>query len=67
MLTPKNAIYVFVATCCVAIAACQPKEGPAERAGKQIDQAAEKLGDQVDKATDKAKDSLKKAENELKK
>jgi hypothetical protein len=67
MLTPKNAIYVFITSCCLAIAACQPAEGPAERAGKNIDKAADKVGDQVDKAADKAKDSLKKADNDLKK
>ena len=57
MLTPRNAIFVFVAACSLAMAACQPADGPAERVGKDIDHAAKKLGDQVDKAADKAKDT----------
>jgi hypothetical protein len=67
MLTPKNAIYVFITSCCLAIAACQPAEGPAERAGRNIDKTASKVGDQVDKGADKAKDSARKAENDQKK
>ena len=58
MLNPRNAVYVFIATCSLAIAACQPAEGPAERAGKNIDNAAKKVGEQVDKTADKAKEAL---------
>jgi glutamine synthetase type III len=45
----------------LAVTACQPAEGPAERAGKQVDQAAERVGDQVDRAADKAKDKVDQA------
>ena len=58
MLTPRNSLYVFVAACALAMAACQPVDGPAERVGKDIDKAAKKLGDQVDKAADKAKEAV---------
>ena len=58
MLNPRNAVYVFIATCSLAIAACQPAEGPAERAGKNIDKTAKKVGEQVDKTADKAKEAL---------
>jgi len=58
MLKPSNAIFVFVAACSLAVAACQPAEGPAERAGKNIDKTAKKVGDQVDKAADKVKDAV---------
>jgi hypothetical protein len=58
MLTPRNAIYVFIVTFVLAMVACQPSEGPAERIGKDVDQAAKKVGDQVDKAADKAKDAV---------
>jgi hypothetical protein len=58
MLNPRNALYVFVATCALAVAACQPAEGPAERAGKSLDNAAKKVGNEVDKAADKAKDAI---------
>jgi|18_taG_2_1085343.scaffolds.fasta_scaffold34637_2 predicted small lipoprotein YifL len=36
----------------MALAGCQEKEGPAEKAGKKIDQAAAELGDRVEKATE---------------
>ncbi len=35
------------------------KEGPAERAGKDMDKAAEKAGQQVEKAGDKIQDAVK--------
>jgi predicted small secreted protein len=58
MFTPRNSIFIFVAACSLAMAACQPAEGPAERAGKNVDKAAKKVGDQVDKAADKVKDAV---------
>ncbi len=58
MLTPRNALCAFVATCSLAMVACQPAEGPAERAGKSIDDTAKKVGDQVDKTADKAKEAV---------
>jgi len=43
---------------------CQKKEGPAERAGKRIDQGVEQAGQQIEKAGEKiqaaAKDTDKK-------
>lgn len=33
----------------IALSGCQ-KEGPAERAGKEVDTAAEKVGQQIEKA-----------------
>ena len=58
MLNPRHAVFVFVAACALAMAACQPAEGPAERAGKNVDKTAKKIGDQVDKAAGKAKESI---------
>ena len=40
---------------------CQKKEGPAERAGKQIDKAVEKAGKQIEKAGDKIEDAVRDA------
>lgn len=34
------------------------KEGPAERAGRGIDEGAEKAGQQIEKAGDKIKDTI---------
>ncbi len=58
MITPRNALYVFVAAFSVAVVACQPSDGSAERIGKDIDKAAKKIGNQVDKAADKTKESI---------
>lgn len=42
-----------------ALAGCQKQEGPAERAGKEIDKAAERVGDQVEKAGESIQDAAK--------
>jgi len=42
------------------------KEGPAERAGKQVDQAVDKAGQQVDKAVDKVGQQIEKAGEKVK-
>lgn len=61
MLTPRNAAFVFVAACSLAVAACQPADTPAERVGRDIDHAAKRLADQVDKGADKTKEAAKDA------
>lgn len=61
MFPLRNTLYAFVTLCAIATAACQPAEGPAERAGKQVDQAAQKAGDQIEKAGDKVKDAVEDA------
>lgn len=43
----------------VALSGCQKKEGPAEQAGKTVDQAAEKAGAQIEKAGDRIQDAAK--------
>jgi hypothetical protein len=57
-MNTKTFFFAFVAATSLAMAACQPKEGPAERAGKSVDNAAEKAGNQIEKAGDKAKDAI---------
>jgi hypothetical protein len=42
----------------LALAACE-KEGPAERAGEEIDKAAKDVGRAVDNAADAVKDAAK--------
>lgn len=48
-------ICVFAALALAVAAGCQRQEGPAEKAGKQIDKAVEKAGDKIDEAADKLK------------
>jgi predicted small secreted protein len=49
-----NTVYLLVAVFSLAVAACQPAEGPAEHAGSEIDHAAKKIERQVDNAAHKA-------------
>jgi hypothetical protein len=41
-----------------ALSGCQ-KEGPAEKAGRQVDKAVEKVGQQIEKAGDAIQDAAK--------
>lgn len=43
----------------VVLSACQKQEGPAERAGKEVDKAIDQVGQQVEKAGDKIQDAAK--------
>lgn len=38
---------------------CQKQEGPAERAGKEVDRTVEKVGQQIEKAGDSIQDATK--------
>lgn len=51
------AMGIFVAV----LSGCQKQEGPAERAGKEVDKAVEKTGQQIEKAADKIEDAAKDA------
>lgn len=50
---------VIMGALLVTLSACQKKEGPAEEAGKQIDQTTEKVGEQIEKAGDEIQDAAK--------
>jgi len=53
---------VFAAAFLVAaLGACQKQEGPAERAGKQIDQAVQQAGQELQKAGQKLQDAADEA------
>jgi len=43
------------------LSACQKEEGPAERAGKTMDNAVEKAGEKIEKAGEKIQDAAKDA------
>ena len=43
----------------VALSGCQKHEGPAERAGKEVDSAVDKAGQQIEKAGDRIQDAAK--------
>ena len=58
MFNARNGLFVFIAVAALAVVACQPKEGPVEKAGKAVDNATQKAGDQIEKAGDKVKDAV---------
>jgi uncharacterized lipoprotein YehR (DUF1307 family) len=45
----------------VGLSACEKKEGPAERAGKEIDKTVDKAGQQLEKAGQSIQDAAKDA------
>ena len=49
---------IVAAMLVAGLSACE-KEGPAERAGKQIDKTVEKAGQQIEKAGQKIEDAAK--------
>ena len=50
---------LVLGTLVAGLSGCQKKEGPLERAGKEIDKAAEKTGEKIENAGDKLKDAVK--------
>lgn len=50
----KILTYVLAAFMLTTAAGCQ-REGPAQKAGRQVDRAVEKAGDKIDDAVDKLK------------
>lgn len=50
---------LILAALLIALSGCQKQEGPAERAGKEVDQAVDKVGQQIEKAGDKIEDATK--------
>ncbi len=59
----RNGVIASLAACVLiaGLSACEKKEGPAERAGKQLDKAVESAGKQVEKAGEKIQDAAKDA------
>ena len=54
----KLNLLVTVVLLGLTLSACQ-KEGPAEKAGKEIDKAAKEAGQAMDKAVDSVKEATK--------
>lgn len=60
----KNSALAVMVTGMLALAlvGCEKKEGPAERAGKQVDQTMSKAGEQIEKAGEKIENTAKDAQ-----
>jgi len=52
-------VAVAIGSLIAGLSGCQKEEGPAERAGREIDKAAEKVGKSVEKAGEKIQDAAK--------
>ncbi len=63
MNTIRNGVSAVLAVSIliVGLSACEKKEGPAERAGKEIDKTVEKAGQQLEKAGQSIQDAAKDA------
>ena len=61
MMKPDKMVSLSLVMCAflVSLSGCQKKEGPAEQAGKKVDQTTEKVGEQIEKAGDSIQDTAK--------
>lgn len=50
---------IVISALIAVLAACQKEPGPAEKAGKAVDNATEKAGQQIEKAGDDIQDAAK--------
>lgn len=48
---------MFVGALLAVLSGCAKQEGPAEKAGKEVDKASEKVGQQIEKAGENIKDA----------
>jgi len=62
----KFFVTLMVTILMAGVSGCKKKEGPLERAGKEIDRAAEKTGQQINKAVEKSGEKLEKAGDKIK-
>ena len=60
----QGLLLVLVLAFTLGLAACK-QEGPAEKAGKKVDQATEQAGKKIDQATDQAGKKVEQAGKEL--
>ncbi len=62
----KNIIFCFfICVIIVSFTACT-KEGPAERAGKKVDETVDKTGDKIKESTEKVGDKIEKTGEKVK-
>ena len=64
-MNDKASLLAFVAVLGVSIAGCESSEGPAERAGKQIDEATEQAGEQINQAVEETGEAIEEAGDKI--
>lgn len=62
----RTALVIASAGLMVALVACQRNEGPAERAGKQVDEVTQKAGEKIEQAGEKVKETAEQAGEKIK-
>jgi hypothetical protein len=55
----RSSAMVMAGMLFLAVAGCQPAEGPAEKAGKALDQTLSNMGEQIQKAGDEIQASTR--------
>ena len=60
----KSSILALATFMAIGLTACD-RQGPAERAGENIDNSAEKMGDKIEDATDNASDKVESAGDKI--
>ena len=61
----KILLILFSGMIIISFAACK-KEGPAERAGKKVDETVEKAGEKIDRSAEKAGDKIEETGKKMK-
>ena len=51
-MNARNALIALMMALGLTVAGCAEEQGPAEKAGEQIDQTMEEAGDEIEEATD---------------
>ena len=59
MMKSTKSVAAALAVAVLIAGLCGCKEGPVERAGKQVDKAIDKAGQQIEKAGEKIQDAAK--------
>jgi len=57
----RSMTMILSTVACFGLAGCEKKEGPAERAGKVLDNAAEKTGQEIQKIGEQIQDAARDA------
>ena len=58
-LSKSLCIGLIIGVFITSTSSCQKQEGPAERAGKEVDKAADTVGQKIEKAGDSIQDAAK--------
>ncbi len=62
-ITKNAAMLLAMVLLAAGVAGCQKEEGPAERAGRNMDNAMEKAGESIERAGEKVQDAARDAKN----